>query len=169
MFLARPQSHAHARRGPSRATGALVGRRLRDFINQQRVDAAIRVVARDACEAGINHQPHAVNRQRRFRDVRGDDNFAFVVTRNGSILIARRQFAVQRQKNKSFRLACVANGFNGLRDFKTARHKDKHVAFAIAMHILAECIRRLLPDRTFVNVAGQFGVFHFHRKHPAFG
>ena len=63
VFLARPKSHAHARRGAARAARALIGGRLGNFVNEQRVDAAVRIVTRDAREAGIDHQPHAVNCQ----------------------------------------------------------------------------------------------------------
>jgi hypothetical protein len=97
MFLARPKPHANARRGASGAARALVGVRLRDFINQQRVDAAVGVVAGNPREAGINHQPHAVNRQRGLGDVRGDDDLALLVTGDRRVLRPRLKFAVKRQ------------------------------------------------------------------------
>src|SRR5213593_4456979 len=58
----RPESNASARRGATRATGALIAAGLRNLLDEQRVDAAIRVVTRKAREAAVNHQPHAVNR-----------------------------------------------------------------------------------------------------------
>ena len=97
VFRARPEAQARSRRGATGAARALVGVRLRNFFNQQRVDAAVGVVAGDARQAGINHQPHAVNRDARLRDVRGHDHFPLLITRHGGVLVLRLQFAMQRQ------------------------------------------------------------------------
>ena len=58
-------------RGPA---GALIGAVERDALGRQRIDAAIRIVARDLLQSGIDHRRYAVDRQRCFRDVGGDDD-----------------------------------------------------------------------------------------------
>ena len=165
VFLPRPEPHANARRGAARAARALVGVRLRDLFNQQRVDAAVGVVAGNARQAAINHQPHAVNRERRFGDVGGDDDLALVVTRHRGVLLARRQFAVQRQQNVTLRLRRVADGFDRLGNFKSARHEHQHVALAAGTDVIAERFGRLFPDRALVVVTRLRGVSDFDGKY----
>ena len=58
VFVARPKPHANARRGAAGAARALVGVGLRDFFDEQRVDAAIGVVAGE-CAPGRNQSPAA--------------------------------------------------------------------------------------------------------------
>ena len=89
-----------ARRGAAGAAGALVGGGAADLFDEQRVDAAIRIVARNARQAAVDHQAHAVDGERGFRDVGGDDDLAPVVPRHRRVLIARRQFAVQRKHDE---------------------------------------------------------------------
>jgi hypothetical protein len=61
VFLRRPEPKAHPGRRPARATRALISRGAADFINQQRVNAPLRVIARDARLAAINHAPDSVD------------------------------------------------------------------------------------------------------------
>ena len=90
----------------------------------------LRIVARNARQAAVNHEPHAVNRDAGFGDVRGDDDLGLVVTRDGGVLIARRKFAVQRQHEVAARRRRVPNGFNGLRNLEAAGHEHQHIALA---------------------------------------
>ena len=96
VFALRPQSHANARRSAAGAPGTLVRRRAADLLHEQRIDAAIRIVARDAGQSAVDHDAHAVNRQRRFRDVGRDDELAAVVLGHGGVLVVGRQLAMQR-------------------------------------------------------------------------
>ena len=102
MFLPRPKPHANARRGAARPARALVGGRLADLLDEQRVDAAIRIVTRNARQPAVNHQPDAVNGQRGLGDVGGNDHLALAVTRHRGVLVLGRKFAVQRKQNKTF-------------------------------------------------------------------
>ena len=105
------------------------------------------IVTRNARQPAVNHQPHAVNGERRLGDVGGHDDFALVVARHGGVLVARRQFAVQRQQNETFRLRRVADGLDGLRNFKAARHEHQHVTVPAGTDVVAESLRRLFPNR----------------------
>ena len=168
VFVARPEPHAHARRGAASASGTLVGTRLRNIFDHQRVDPAIGVEARDAREAAINHQPHAVDGQRRFRHIRRHDDLALRITRHGGVLVVRRQFAVQWQQNKTLGFVRVADGLDGLRNFKPAGHEHEHIALPARAHVLAERIRRLFPNWPLVVIAWIGGVTNLNRKHAAF-
>jgi hypothetical protein len=97
VFGTRPEAQTFARRSAPGPTGALIAAGLGNFFDEQRVDAAIRIVTGDARQAGINHEAHAVNRDARLGDVRGHDDFGLLVARDRGVLVARGKFAVQRQ------------------------------------------------------------------------
>jgi hypothetical protein len=99
----RPEPDAMARRRTAGAPRALVRIRLRNFFDQQRVEAPVRVVTRDPRQPGINHQSHAINRDARLRHIRGHHHLRPLVPRHRRILILRRQFAVQRQHEVTLR------------------------------------------------------------------
>ena len=77
-------------RGAAGATGALIGGGAADFFDQQRVDASVGIVARNARQAAVDHQAHAVDGERGFRNVGRDDDLAPVVLRHCRVLITRR-------------------------------------------------------------------------------
>jgi hypothetical protein len=56
----------------------------------QRIDAAVRIVACDLVQAGVDDSGDAGNGQRRLRDVRGQDDAPRRACRDGAILIGRR-------------------------------------------------------------------------------
>ena len=63
------------------------------------VDAAIGVVARDLLQSGVDHRRHAGHRQRRLRDVGGDDDSpSSEVAESARILRGRVERSVQRNK-----------------------------------------------------------------------
>ncbi len=107
------------------------------FSIEQRVDAAIGVVTRNAREAAVNHQPHAINRQRSFGDVRGHDDFALFVTRHGGVLSRSAASSpcsgsrINPFASDVWRMASMR-----LRNFKSARHENQHVAFAAGMDVM---------------------------------
>ena len=142
MFGARPEPDAGSRRGAPRAAGALVRVCLRNFFDEQRVEPAIGIIAGEAGQAGINDQPHAINCDARLRNVRGHHHFALRIARHGGILILRLQFAMQRQNDKAFRLAGMADGLNGLCNFKTTGHENQHIPFAAAIDVTGKFFRR---------------------------
>src|SRR2546428_11090966 len=152
MFLLGPKPHAGAGCSAAGAPGPLVGGRLADFFDKQRVDAAIGIVTRDPSKAAVNHQPDAVNGKRSLGNVGGHHDFALSVTRDGGVLVVRRQLAVEWKKDEALRSVRVPNGFDRLRDFKTARHEHQYVARAAGPDVTAKGIGRLLPDGPFVGV-----------------
>ena len=83
---------------------------------------------RYAREAGINHETHAVNRDARLRNVRGDHDLRLLITGDGGVLILGLQFAVERQDDIALRLGGVTDGFDGLGNLKAAGHEHQHVA-----------------------------------------
>src|SRR5437868_11554519 len=59
MLLLGPEAQANSRRRPSGASGALVGRSAADFLDQKRINAAIRIVARDPRNTAVDNAPNA--------------------------------------------------------------------------------------------------------------
>ena len=55
MFLLRPEPQTLTRRSATGATGALFGGRAADFFDEQCVDAAARIEARDARQSAVDH------------------------------------------------------------------------------------------------------------------
>ena len=53
---------------------------------KKRVDAAMRVEARDAREPAVDDQPHAIDREGRFGDIRRHDHFRLTIARHGRVL-----------------------------------------------------------------------------------
>ena len=72
MFALGPKPQAMARRRPTRAASALIRRSAADFLDQQRVDSAPRIEPGDPGQPAVDHDPHAVDRERSFGHVRGD-------------------------------------------------------------------------------------------------
>src|ERR1035437_5161439 len=101
MLLPRPEAAAKARRRAASPAGALVRGGPAYLFNQERVDAAIGIVARDAGQAAVNHTPDAVDGQRSLGDVGGDDDLALVVARHCGVLLARREVSVQGEPQKA--------------------------------------------------------------------
>src|SRR5215475_8661246 len=71
VFFSGPEAHANAGSGAASTAGALVGGGLADFFNQQGVDAAIGIVARNASQAAVDDAADTVNSERGFGDVGG--------------------------------------------------------------------------------------------------
>src|SRR5947207_11414588 len=127
MLFPRPEPQADARRGPPGATGSLVGGGLTDLINEQGIDTAISIVARNARQSAVNHAADTIDGQRSFRDISRDNHFPFIVARDRGILVARWQFAMQRQQNDTAGFIAMTNYFDGLGDLKSPGHKHQHV------------------------------------------
>ena len=128
MLLLAPQPITFPRCGAPGPTSPLVRAGLRDLLDQQRVDAAIGIKARDAGQAGIDDQSHAVDGQRGFGDIRRHHHLALLIPGHGGVLVVRVQLAVQRQAQEAFRLRALPDGLDGARDFKRAGHEHQHVA-----------------------------------------
>src|SRR5450432_1664856 len=100
MFPLRPEPQTSTGRGATGASGALIGRSSADFFNQKRVDPSPRIESGDARLSAVDYDPHALDRERSFRDVRSNDRFALRVTCQRGVLLRRWQFSVERQRDK---------------------------------------------------------------------
>ena len=133
VFVFSPETNGVSGGGATGATRTLVGGGARNVFDQQGIDAAPGIEARDAGEAGIDHQPHAIDGQGSFGDIGGDDDLAVVVTGDGGILIGGRQFAVEGQKNGTLGGGSVAQGLERALDFVGPGHEDEGVAGIISL------------------------------------
>ena len=161
MLAFSPQAHATARRGAASPAGALVGAGAADALDEQRVDAAIGIEARDPGEAAVDDHPDAVDGQRSFRDVGGDDDLAPVVAGHGGVLVGGGEFAMQGQHDEVASRARVGDGVDRAADFVASGHEDEHVTFT-RMGEPLELPGGGVPDR---EVARRFvEVFDIHGK-----
>jgi hypothetical protein len=92
VVLARVEADADARPGAAGAAAALLGRGLGDGRLDERGGEGRRVVVVDLGEAGVDHERHPVDGDRRLRDVGGDDHLALAGIRleNALLLLARK-------------------------------------------------------------------------------
>ena len=169
VLVARPEAEAEARGGAAGAAGALVGGGAADLLDEQGVDAAIRVVARDAGQAAVNDEADAVNGEGGFGDVGGDDDFALVVAGDGGVLVAGGKLAVQGEQAEPAGFGAAAEGFDGLGDLVAAGHEDQDVALAAGADEVGESLGGLVPDGAFVEVGGCGGELDFDGVGAAVG
>ena len=131
-----PQAIREACGDAAGAAGALVGRGLRDRDRFQPREAAVGVVARLACQAGIDHHAHAGQGDRGFGDIGREHDAALFqrVRREHRRLLFERKFAVQRQQHSVPHRRYIAQGALRLSDLALAREEHEDVAF-----VLREC------------------------------
>ena len=132
VFALRPEPQAMSGRGPAGAAGALIGGGAADLLDEERVDPAPRIEARDPGEPAVDHDPHAVDREGSFRDVRGHDHFAFLVGRERGVLFVRREFAVKRERDEALAHPRGAERGDRARDLVFSRHENEHVALRLS-------------------------------------
>ena len=102
-ILLRVQSHAHARREPSAAAGALHGVRLRDRLHTEALHAVARTVPAHARESRVDHVADTRHRQRRLRDVRREHDARRLAGLEDPPLPRAREPRVERQHLVSLR------------------------------------------------------------------
>ena len=163
MLALGPQPHAAARRGAARAARALLGAGAGDALDEQRIDAAVRIEARDLRLPSVDDHAHAVDGQRSLGDVRGDDDLAPFAPRHRGVLLGGGQFAVQREHGALASGAGVADGGNGAADLVRAGHENEHIAFGLPADAL-EFLRRGVPHGEITKRL--FEVLHIDRKRP---
>ena len=145
MVTLGPEAHAESRRGAPRTACTLGCGGGADFFDKKRIDAAIRVVAGHSCEARVNDERHAIDRQRCLGDIGGDDHFSAMGAVHSAVLLGSGEFSMQRQNGAPpskppLQLA------DGALDFIGPGHEDKHIAIG-ALKVLGDCIGRCFPDR----------------------
>src|SRR5438093_8004478 len=147
MFGLRPQPEAPCGRGSPGASGALFGARLADPLDEESIDSPMRVVARDPRQTTIDNDADSLNGDGRLRDIRGNNNLRAFVLRDGLILIARRQFSMQRKQKVTLRFGFLADCLDRAVDFVRTRHEDEHVGKTITeMNTFGKCVSGQIPD-----------------------
>ena len=148
------------RRGASRAAFALVGAGAADGLQQERADAAFRIVAGHAGDAAIHDMANAVDRDAGLRDVRSDDHFAQRVRGKSEVLLLRFEFAVQRDAGHALPRFQTAQRVQRAVDFAASRHENEDVAGRTAIDDPLDLLRRLRRDGA---VVGRGKIAHLHR------
>ena len=92
-----PQPHRDARRRPSRASRALIGRVGRDALLLEAVHQPIRVVPRDLVQPGVDDDAHVRHGQRGLGDVGGENHARLGRRGDGGVLLVRAESPVERQ------------------------------------------------------------------------
>ena len=164
----RPQADATARTGTAGAAGALFGGSLRDRLDEQGVDAAVRVEAGDAGETGVDHRADARNGQGSLGDVGRDDHLAAGAWLDRPILLFRRKLAVERQDIDAAGLGEIPHRTDGPHDLIGARHEDQDIAFGFLTEDTSYLFRRGIPDGT-GRITREMGVFDLDRISAAVG
>ena len=97
LLGARPEPDAAAGPEPAGASRALRRRRAADGAEPQPIEPRPRVEARDAREPGVDHDRHALDRERRLGDVGREHDAAARPGAERPRLLVERLIAVQRQ------------------------------------------------------------------------
>ena len=109
---------------------------------------------------------HAWNRQRRFRNIRGDNDFPLVRRFHDGVLSIRRQIAVERQEDDWFAKRNFLAFFNRPADFVSAWHKDQYVAGLVEADQQADGVG---GTRVGGCGEGRLEIDGFNRKEASFG
>ena len=154
-----PQAMTSARRGASCTAFALIRTGPADRLQQQRADAALRIVTGHPGDAAVNDMADAVDGDAGLRDVGGDDHFAQRVRSKRAVLFLRFQFAMQRDAGHALPRSQPAQGIQRAIDLAAPRHEDEDVAGRLVMEDALDGLRRLHRDRSLV---GELQIAHFH-------
>ncbi len=130
----RPQAVADARRHAARATGALIGRGLADVHCHQLREAGVRVEARLAREAGIDHGLDARQGHAALGHIGGEHDAATAVAgglQHGGLLL-HRQLTVERQHLRVRGLCGIEQQALAALDLAQAGQEDQQVAVGFA-------------------------------------
>src|SRR5881397_370527 len=108
MFGFRPQPHTPSGRGSPCPSGALFGTRLTDPLDEESIDASMRIVARNARQTAIDNDADSLDGDGCLRHICGNNHLRAFVMRDGLILIVRRQFSMERKKKVTLRFRFLA-------------------------------------------------------------
>ena len=128
-----PQAVTSARRGASGAALALVCTGAADRLQQQRADAALRIITGHAGGAAVHHMTDALNGDAGLRDVSGDDDLAQRAGGEGAVLLLRFQFTVQRKTRHALLCSQAPQRVQRAADLAAPGHEDEDVARGIAV------------------------------------
>ena len=161
-----PEPHRDPRRRAAGAAGPLVGRGHGDLLDEEGVDAPVRVKARHAGEAAIHDHGDAVDGQRGLSDIGRHDDFAAVVAGHGAVLLLGWQLAVQRKADEATQGMRALHILHRAADLKRSGHEHEDVALGLRGQPLA-LARSDGPDRVVLEVHGLGQVFNLHGKGAA--
>ena len=167
-----PKAHCDSGAESASASSALFGGGAADFLHGERVDAAPRVVVRDARRAAVDDGLHSLDGQGGFGDVGADDDLRLLTGRDGGVLILRREFTMQRHHAAAACKGAALDRGDGLADLVAAGHEDEHVAAeAGRVRQIFTGAGGLIPDR--LGIPGfelkRRLVTHLHGEGAAFG
>ena len=146
MVGLRPKSDTATGARSAGATGTLLSRGLRDRLNEQCVDATMRIEAGDASETGIDHCADAGNGQRRLGNVGRNDDLTTWTWLDRAILFLGRQLAVEWKNVDAAGLRKVSYSADSPHDFVRPRHEDQDVTFILFLQDATNLFRRGVPD-----------------------
>ncbi len=133
------QPDADAGSDATTATGALVGRSLRDRLDRQTLHLQPMAVARDARRTGVDDVPDARHRQRGLGDVGGEDDATAGSARRRAfedpVLLGRREPGVQRQHLGGAQVESPER-VGGVVDLALARQEHEHVTRPLVRQLL---------------------------------
>ena len=95
-----PQTNRASGARASRAAGALLRRIGRDPLDDEMIDRRLRIEAQHLVHAGVDDVRDAFDRQRRLRDVRGQDHLAPIRRRERALLRIDVERAMQRKDER---------------------------------------------------------------------
>ena len=165
------QANTNALGHPAAAPGPLVGRRLRDRLDQQLFDLAAKAVALDAGGAAVDHKADPGHRQRSLGHIGGQHDAPAAVGLKNTVLLGLRQPRKQRQHlgRAQHRLVCqvLAQMVGRLTDFTLAGQEDQDVARvrAAAPELVDRIGQRVIEVMVTRLLEG--AVTHLHREGAA--
>jgi len=125
------QPNANAGADAAAAALALIGRGLRNGLDRQALQLGTGRIAADAGRAGIDDVANAGDGERRFGDVRGQDDAAAAVGVKNTVLLGRRKAGIERDDfGLSTAELAAAKYVRGFENVPLCREKDKHIAAA---------------------------------------
>jgi hypothetical protein len=125
-----PQSIIDTGRRAARAASALIGRCTRDRQGFEPAHAGVRIEALATFESAIDDDTHTLDRETRFGDVGGHDDFAPAGRRRPQceVLCGGVEVAVQRQHHQCGIARRLGDRRHGPPDLGRTRQEGEHVA-----------------------------------------
>ena len=160
-----PKPHADARRGATRPPRALGSGGGADFFNEERIDPPVGIMPCDARQARVHDERDAIDRQRGFGDIGGDDDLAPAAAIHRLVLLGGGKLAV-KGKNRTTAAEPRLQLANRALDFIAPRHEDKDVAFGV-VEMLRDGIGGGFPNRIFTRLVSEMD--NFDRVHAPLG
>src|SRR4029077_13346164 len=162
MVALGPEPQAKSRRGAARASGALLRGNPADLLDEQHVDAPMRIVAGNSRQARVDDHRDAVDRQGGLGHIGGNNDLAPTGPGNRFVLLGGWKLTVKR-KNQAPAWRAMAQLTDCPLNLVSARHENENVSLR-PFEILGDGLRRALPRGLIVaRLVSQ--VLDLHGKH----